>query len=317
MKHTQGSWSRLLLLSRRVRTRRQAIMASIAPLDLNAGNNLSWFAFALNVSLHFTQLPLMRVMLADADAASRSRYSHLPAIFQAAACAQWLGYGVFVLPSLPLVVNNAIGLAVSLVYIACFLRARPTFAERLASGSLWVLVVGFALLTYGVLYPTGPSRSSPARDMWAVSVTTAVTVLLWSSPLVALREAARELDVRRVPVPLTLVMFSATLAWLIAGLLVGDMALIVCSAFGVFFSGLQIVVMLWIRAQPPRPLSGNGGGGGGGDKVSAVVLASSDKGGADAETGSLPAVSAGEAVATDTAAAAAGSMATAEAAGNN
>lgn len=279
-------------------------MASIAPLDLDAGNKLSWLAFALNVSLHFAQLPLMRVMLADADAASRSRYSHWPSVFQAAACAQWLGYGVFVLPSLPLVVNNAIGLAVSLVYVACFLRARPTFAERLASGSLWLLVVGFAVLTYGVLYPTGPSRSSPARDVWAVSVTTAVTVLLWSSPLVALREAARELDVRRVPVPLTLVMFSATLAWLIAGLLVGDMALIVCSAFGVFFSGLQIVVMLWIRAQPPRPQSCGGGNGGAG-KGSAVVLASSENGGADAEKGSLSTVSAGEAVAPETAAAAA------------
>jgi len=229
-------------------------MASIAPLGLDAGTKLSWFAFALNVSLHFAQVPLMRVMLADADPASREKYSHWPAVFQAAACAQWLAYGVFVLPSLPLVINNAIGLTVSLFYIACFVSARPTAAARLAGAALWIGVVGFAVLTYGVLYPSGPSRSSPVRDIWAVSVTTAVTILLWSSPLVALREAARELDVRRVPVPLTLVMFSATLAWLIAGLLVGDMALIVCSAFGVFFSGLQIVVMLWIRAQPPRPL---------------------------------------------------------------
>ena len=89
--------------------------------------------------------------------------------------------------------------------------------------------------------------------MWAVSITTAVTVLLWSSPLVALRDAARELDVKRVPVPLTLVMLSTTLAWLIAGLLLGDMALIVCSAFGVFFSGLQLAVLAWIRMQPPPP----------------------------------------------------------------
>jgi hypothetical protein len=275
-------------------------MASVPPLNLSAGTNLSWFAFALNVSLHFTQLPLMRVMLADPDASSRSRYSHLPAVFQAAACAQWLGYALYVLPSLPLVINNAVGLAMSAVYVGVFLRARPTRAERAAAGASWAAVVAFAVLTYGVLYPGGPSRASPTRDAWAVSVTTAVTVALWSSPLVALREAARELDVRRVPVPLTLVMFSATLAWLVAGLLVGDLALIVCSAFGVFFSGLQICVMLWIRAQPPRPReegagegaavvvasssAAGGGGGGGGD------------GGADADKGGASALSPAAAV---------------------
>ena len=66
-------------------------MASIPALNRDAGDKLQWLAFALNVSLHFTQVPLMRVMLRDADAASRSRYSFWPALFQAAACAQWIG----------------------------------------------------------------------------------------------------------------------------------------------------------------------------------------------------------------------------------
>ena len=69
---------------------------------------------------------------------------------------------------------------------------------------------------------------------------------------VALRDAAKELDARRVPVPLTLVMLATTGMWLLVGVLLGDMALIVCSAFGVFFSSLQLAVLIWIRAQPPR-----------------------------------------------------------------
>jgi hypothetical protein len=225
-------------------------MASVPPLNHAAGDKLQWLAFALNVSLHFTQVPLMRVMLGDADAASRARYSFWPALFQAAACAQWVGYAVFVLPSVALVVNNVIGLSVSLAYVLCFVVARPTLGGKLLVAALWLGVAGFALLVYGALYLG--AALSPTRDVWAVSITTAVTICLWSSPLVALRDAARELDARRVPVPLTLVMLATTGMWFIVGLLVGDMALIVCSAFGVFFSGLQLAVLVWIRAQPPR-----------------------------------------------------------------
>ena len=228
----------------------RAAMAAIPPVNHAAGDKLQWLAFALNVSLHFTQVPLMRVMLRDADAESRARYSFWPALFQAAACAQWICYAVFVLPSVALVVNNTIGLSVSLAYIACFVAARPTLQAKLLVVALWLLVAGFALLVYGALYLG--AKLDPARDVWAVSITTAVTVFLWSSPLVALRDAARELDARRVPAPLTLVMLATTGMWLLVGFLVGDMALIVCSAFGVFFSGLQLVVLLWIRAQPPR-----------------------------------------------------------------
>jgi hypothetical protein len=225
-------------------------MASIPPLNHAAGDKLQWLAFALNVSLHFTQVPLMRVMLRDADAASRARYSFWPALFQAAACAQWIGYAVFVLPSPALVVNNAIGLSVSLAYVLCFVKARPTLSGKALVVALWLCVAGFALLVYGALFLA--ASLDPARDVWAVSITTAVTVFLWSSPLVALRDAAKELDARRVPVPLTLVMLATTGMWLLVGVLLGDMALIVCSAFGVFFSSLQLAVLIWIRAQPPR-----------------------------------------------------------------
>ena len=38
-----------------------------------------------------------------------------------------------------------------------------------------------------------------------------------------------KLDARRVPVPLTLVMLATTGMWLLVGVLLGDMALIVCS----------------------------------------------------------------------------------------
>jgi hypothetical protein len=225
-------------------------MASIPPVNAAAGAVLSWVSFACNVSLHFTQVPLMLAMLRDGDPASRSRYSHWPSVFQAAATAQWLGYANTVLPSLPLVINNAIGLAVSLAYVACFLVALPTAREKARVAAWWLAVVAFAVVVYAALFAPSPR---PSSALWAVSITTIVTISLWASPLVALREAARELDVKRVPVPLTIVMLLTTTLWLVTGFLVGDMALVVCSFFGAALSALQLVVLCWIRLQPqPR-----------------------------------------------------------------
>ena len=190
-------------------------------------------------------------MLLDPDADSRARYSLLPAVFQAAACSQWIGYATFVLPSLPLVINNIIGISVAFCYIVSFVIARPKWPSKVFAALLFVGVTGFSVLVYGVLYFAG---AYPSRDVWALSITTAVTIVLWASPLAALYAAARELDTKRVPVPLTLVMLSTTLLWLIVGFLVGDMALIVCSAFGVSLSFLQVVVMIWIRFQTPKSI---------------------------------------------------------------
>ena len=223
-------------------------MASIPAVDQAAGNLLSWVAFAINVSLHFTQVPLMMVMLKDVDAESRSRYSVWPTVFQAAACSQWIGYAIYVLPSLPLVINNSIGLSVSFLYVTCFLLTRPTLREKITALLLWLVTSGFAVLIYGILF----SSSYQGRDVWALSITTIITIFLWAAPLVALKEAAVELDTKRVPLPLTFVMFSTTLCWLIVGYLVGDMALIVCSAFGVFLSSLQLAVILWINLKTLR-----------------------------------------------------------------
>jgi hypothetical protein len=220
-------------------------MAAIPPVDKNSGDVLSWVAFAINVSLHFTQVPLMYVMLKDNDPISRSLYSVLPTVFQAAACSQWIGYAIFVLPSLPLVINNSIGLSVSFLYVLCFLITRPSLFEKVTAFILWLTTSGFALLVYGILY----SADYPNRDIYALSITTIVTIFLWAAPLVALRAAAIELDTKRVPLPLTFVMFSTTLMWLIVGILLGDMALIVCSAFGVTLSSLQLGVIIWIRIQ--------------------------------------------------------------------
>ena len=223
-------------------------MASIPPVNYAVGDRLQWFAFSINVSMHFTQVPLMRAMLADNDAASLARYSTLPSLLQCAACGMWLAYAVFVFPSNALVANNAVGLALSLYYIACFTYKRSTLVGKAIVASSWLFCLAITLIIYGVLF----SAAYPTRDSWASALTTAITAILWASPLAAMREAAKDLDDSRVPLPLTLIMLSTTTAWLAVGVLVGDLTLIVCSVIGVFFSSLQVCVYLWIKLQKQR-----------------------------------------------------------------
>jgi hypothetical protein len=229
---------------------------SLTIYDATVGNKLSWFAFALNVTLSFSQLPLMFAMIKETDAVSLARYSISPSLLQAVTCACWVGYGTFSFPSVPLVANNAIGLSLSFIYVLVFVIKRPELRDKMMAALCWIACVGVALIIYGVLYSRDASVY-PTRDVTAGALTTVITIFFWASPLTALRAAAADLNDKVVPVPLTLSMISTTVAWLIVGILVGDMALLVCSTFGVALSLTQLVVILWIKAQRKKKESHN------------------------------------------------------------
>ena len=195
-------------------------MPLIPILDAITGDKLSWAAFACNVGLHFTQTPLMMQMLRDGDSISLAKYSAYPACLQVAACSMWLIYGLIVFRSTPLIANNTIGVFVGLCYCACFILKRPTVLGKMIVLVSALFGISVALTLYGTLYFGPTSSSSPlsrdAKDAVASAFTIAVTSLFWASPLAALRAAAADLDDKRVPVPLTLIMKCTVTLWLVA-----------------------------------------------------------------------------------------------------
>jgi hypothetical protein len=219
-------------------------MPTLPVLDSATGDQLAWAAFAFNVGLHFTQCPLMLQMLRDNDPASLARYVSVPALLQAFACSLWLGYGLATYPSAPLVANNSIGLALSLLYVGCFVLKKPSARDKAAVAALWALFVSAAALLYGLLYARAPVAGA---DGVAAGVTIAVTSLFWASPLRALQAAAKDLDESKVPLPLTFIMLATVTLWLAVGCLVGDVALVACSAIGVFFTIAQVALWGCIR----------------------------------------------------------------------
>jgi uncharacterized protein with PQ loop repeat len=231
-------------------------MPALPVIDQSAGDKLAWAAFACNVGLHFTQVPLMLTMLKDNDPASLSRYVSWPALLQAFACSLWLGYGFATYPSTPLVANNTIGISLSLFYVACFVLKKPTVVAKALVAALWILSVSSAILLYGLLYLRSPVAGA---DGIAAGITIAVTAFFWASPLKALAAAAKDLDESKVPLPLTFIMKGTVTLWLAVGCLVGDVALVVCSAIGVFFTTLQVCLWAWIRLQKKRRAAAGGG----------------------------------------------------------
>jgi hypothetical protein len=221
---------------------------SLTIYDATVGNNLSWFAFSVNVCLYCSQLPLMRVMLADNDPTSLARYSILPSLLQAITTSMWIGYAAFAFNSPSLLSCNIIGISLAFVYVLAFVVKKPAPRDKVVAAAGYVGAVGFALIVYGLLYTSTYAQ----RDKVAGAFTTAITILFWMSPLSALHVAVVNRDDKRVPVPLTLTMIVNNAAWLAVGVLLGDLPLIVCNTIGVAISTLQLVIIAWMKMERRR-----------------------------------------------------------------
>jgi len=170
------------------------------PIDIHAGETVSWVGFAFNTLMFSAQLPLMRAMLRDKDAASRSRYSFWPALGQFATTCFWLGYAICVLPAPSIIAINSLGIGLALVYCGVFIACRPSAREKLVVAGAFAIVAASAVLLYALAFGL---RYSNARLVASI-VTIIVNVSLWATPLQALRLSALERSLQRVSVPLTL-----------------------------------------------------------------------------------------------------------------
>ena len=207
-----------------------------------------------------SQYPLMFKMWRDASPESRAKYSYVPALGQMFTTAMWTAYAVSCLPTTPIIAINSLGVAISLTYLLFFLVCRPTLRGKLEVLSAFSLVIGVTVLYYGLLFGTGYEKAQMAASIGTIIV----NVSLWSSPLQALRIAARELDTKRISIPLTVTQAFAASTWTAAGFLLGDMTLIVTSIVGVALTPVQVGILVYIywkrRRLSPEQLSALGAG---------------------------------------------------------
>lgn len=215
---------------------------ALAPIDPVKGDQASWLGFTVNLLMFLSQCPLMWRMARDPSPASRAKYSFVPSLGLGATTGCWLAYSINSLPTAPVVAINALGYAIALAYACVFLYARPTRRGKAVVAAAFGGLSAAIALVYGALYG---SRFGHAQEV-ASAFTIVVNVTLWASPLQALWLAAKELDTKRVSVPLTLTQAVAASTWTAAGFLLGDVTLVITSMIGVVLTPVQLGAIGWI-----------------------------------------------------------------------
>lgn len=246
------------------------------PIDLAKGSDASWLGFALNVVMLSSQLPLMLRLARDPEP---ERYSFIPALGQWATTFCWSLYAFTVLPTPQVKAINLYGCCLAIIYAAFFVVYLPGVRRKAVVVLAYLSFASLASLYFGLLFGTGYSNAKTAVSTF----TTLVNVSLWATPLTALRVALRELDTRRVSVPLSFAQLAAASTWTSAGFYLGDVTLVACSMVGVVLSVVQLAILgviFWKRREGGHAAGGTAAESGG-ESGSGTVAESGKAGSGD------------------------------------
>jgi hypothetical protein len=204
-----------------------------------AADVFSAIGAAGNVCLFLSQVPLMRRIIREGSSA---RYSWLPSLTLMTTLSLWSAYTWYALPQVQLFVANWTGMIIPAFYLVTFAVYAPTNAAR-------VRIIGAGLLALAVTWGIGcglflGGASEPAKTLGGV--TTASNITFFVSPLRQLYFAARELDIKRVPVLLSVVQVLQSTIWIIAGALLGDVFIVIVNSLGCGFALLQCSIVVYI-----------------------------------------------------------------------
>ena len=192
-------------------------------------------------------LPMLRRVREEGDAA---RFTRVPLLTMTVTTLQIGLYGILLYgypQGLQLVFGNVVGLCTWFAQFAVLMwfthgaRARAFFAVQ------YVLA-----LAWGVALPLGVFLAAPAGTPLATRQTVvavfmqAANISGFLSPVAALREALRDMDLRRTPGSLSWVNLANSALWTAYGFLLGDAWIAVPNALGLAIAGAQVAVLVHI-----------------------------------------------------------------------
>jgi hypothetical protein len=127
---------------------------------------------------------------------------------------------------------------------------------RLRIAALTLSCLAFAWGLYGGLFAAG----NPNATQIGGGITAAINVSFHASPLKQLYLAVKEVDLKRVPVLLSVVQFFQSAVWIIAGAFMEDWFILGVNANGFFFSIVQLSVIAFILFKRWRQKKAGGAG---------------------------------------------------------
>ena len=192
-------------------------------------------------------LPMLRRVREEGDAA---RFTRVPLLTMTVTTLQIGLYGILVYgypQGLQLVFGNVVGLCTWFLQFAALLYYSRGAAARALLAAQYALA-----LAWGVALPLGVFLAAPAATPLATRQTVvavfmqAANISGFLSPVAALREALRDMDLRRTPGALSCVNLANSALWTAYGFLLGDGWIAIPNALGLAIAGAQVAVMLHI-----------------------------------------------------------------------
>jgi solute carrier family 50 protein (sugar transporter) len=240
----------------------------LIPVPLAASNGVANVGTALVVLMCAAQLPSF--WLVYKKRLPIASLSFLPTLGQSANFVAWTLYGVAGTGDPNVIIVNVAGIGFVLLYVALFVAFSPPPARALIAKQVAALAAVVAPIEAGLLLalPRGA-----ARTQFLAYVAMTFGVIMFASPIAAVRAALLRFDASKVPVVLTIASLGCSSAWALYGAMIGDLNILAPNALGALLSLAQVATAAYIfvrlRADPglaPARYSRLAGGAGDGEE---------------------------------------------------
>lgn len=171
----------------------------------------------------------------------------------------WTMYGILVRNWIPLVLANSIGVVAGVCALSVF-RALADHKSASAAGRflglyLMAIILVLSSMQYVIIDPSAYPRTKERFGFVCVCV----TVLMYASPLVTVREVMRTRSTATLSPSMTLASLAASSLWFVYGVLIEDSNVWLPNVAGLSLSVAQFGLFATFGVGPSRS-HGNGGG---------------------------------------------------------
>lgn len=196
------------------------------------------------------QLPTFRlVYLRRLDLA---KVSFLPTLGQLSNFSTWTMYGSLGAMNPTVVMVNLLGCGFSALYIGLFLFFAPTPRRLQIARMLGLFALAFGAAEAAILLSTSGQADTRRAALAYVSI--ACNVVMYGSPIGAMRVALARMDPSQIPLLLTVAALACSACWGLYGLLIADYNILAPNVAGAALTIAQLVVGVFVTyrvAQDP------------------------------------------------------------------
>ena len=201
---------------------------------------LSSFGCVLNNLLYLSQVPMLRRMIKEGDS---SRFPFLPSLTLMAVMMAWSVYTVYVTPLASIMVANFPGVLINAINLILIARYSP---DRKRSIKILSLMVGIGAGVLALFICVFEYVERAQANKIAGAIMASMNALFFLSPLRALFEAIRRLDVSAVPTTLSYVQLIQGSNWVAVGILYRDGFIYGVNGSGAALAIVQIALIQYV-----------------------------------------------------------------------